>query len=70
MDELRCRFLGVAMGDETVDDEVAAAAAGGSFAGGDGFIGGESTGSGEEMGPFLDGFKMVIKGGWISEVVW
>ena len=50
------------MGDETVDDEVAAAADG-SFAGGDGFIGGESNGSGGWVGPFLDGFRVVIDGG-------
>ena len=36
MEELHCRFLGVTVGDETVEDEVAAAA--GSLAGGDGFM--------------------------------
>ena len=45
MDELGYRLLGVAVGDEIVNDEVAAAA-GGSFGGGDGLIGGESAGSG------------------------
>ena len=38
MEELCCRFLGVVVGDETIDDEVAAA---GSLVGGEGFAGGK-----------------------------
>ena len=41
IDELRCRFLGVALGDGEV-----AAACGSSLAGGEGLMAGESNGSG------------------------
>ena len=55
MEELRCRFLGVVEGDETVE-EVAA------VAGGDGLAGGASNGSGG--GPFFgSGFNVVMVGG-------
>ena len=52
MDELRCRFFGVVLGDEGV---VAVAGGGG------GLIGGESNGS-RGGGPFFFGIKMVISG--------
>ena len=52
MDELRCRFLGVAVANETVDDDEVAAAAAGSLTGGDGFMGGESNGNGSGWVPF------------------
>ena len=40
MEELRCRFLGVVEGEETIDEVVAAAAGGG-----EGLVGGASNGS-------------------------
>ena len=52
--------MGVELGDNEV---VAAAVAGGSLAGGEGLIAGESNGSGVGMGPFLHGSKMFISGG-------
>ena len=56
MEELRCRFLGV-----TVGDEVAAAA---SLAGGEGLAGGESNGSGGGGVSFFgNGLSVVIFGG-------
>ena len=58
MDELRCRFIGVVDGDETVaagEDEA------GSVAGRDGFTGGDSNGSGGGMGSFGGG-KTVREG--------
>ena len=57
MNELRCRFLGVVAGDEagngTGEAEIGDVA--GSVAGGDGFTGGDSNGSGE-VGGTLFGF--------------
>ena len=66
MEELHCRFLGV-----TVRDEVAAAAADGSLADGEGFAGGESNGSGSGWVPFLGVVSMLSKleEAWIFEVV-
>ena len=52
IDELRCRFLDITLGDS----EDAAA-----VAGGEGLMGGESNGSGG--GPFFGGFKLVISRG-------
>ena len=46
MEELCCHFLGVTVGEESVEDEVVAA---GSLAGGDGFMGGESNCSGGSL---------------------
>ena len=63
MDELRCRFFGVAVGDAAVDEGIAAVVAGGSFVGNEGFVGGGSTVAG---GCFLDGIRIVINGGGID----
>ena len=59
MEELRCRFLGVVVGDENVTVEVTAAVSD-SLADGEGLSDGESNSSGRWV-PFL----MVLSGhGW------
>ena len=52
IDELRCHFFGVVLGDGVA-----------AIAGGDGLIGGESNGSRVGVGPFFLGIKMDINGG-------
>ena len=52
IDELRCRFLGVVDGDDAV-----------AVAGGAGFVGGDSNGSGGGVGPFFPRTSTDMRGG-------